>query len=441
MSLKTLHLTNAWHKASGGIGTFYRALLEAANENGHYLRLVVPGETTLVEEVGAYGRIYYIEAPLAPFNSSYRMLYPHRFLFPKTAIQNILNQERPDLVEVSEKYTMPYLAGLLRIGSLRGVPFRPTTVGLTCERMDENMAAYFSTSRTAAAFCRWYMKWIYFPLFDHHIAVSEHAAEELRPASRGHKVQRGVWIRPMGADCTQFTPANRDADHRAQLLALAGAGEHSRLLVYAGRLAPEKNLGLLEDAVALLRGRADYRLLIAGVGAQSEALKATCDARLPGLVTFLGHVGDRGQLARLFANADVFIHPNPREPFGIAPLEAMASGLPLVAPGRGGITTYANGGNAWLAEPTPPDFAAAIEQVFSCPDDRERRVASALLTARQFEWRNVAQQFLSLYQDLHTRTLGRQTTDNQPRFVSTAGNYFGRETNLAQNVFSESHLS
>jgi hypothetical protein len=49
-------------------------------------------------------------------------------------------------------------------------------------------------------FARQYMKWLYFPQFDHHIAVSEYTAEELGIASRGHKVQRGVWLGPMGVD-------------------------------------------------------------------------------------------------------------------------------------------------------------------------------------------------------------------------------------------------
>ena len=277
----------------------------------------------------------------------------------------------------------------------------------------------------AAGFCRWYMKWIYFPLFDHHIAVSEHAAGELRPASRGHKVQRGVWIRPMGADCSQFTPARRSADLRRELLNRCNGGPDSRLLVYAGRLAPEKNLPLLVDTVTLLRKNsgADYRLVIAGQGMSMPELERSCAERIPGAATLLGHVGDRDRLASLFANADAFLHPNPREPFGIAPLEAMASGLPLVGPNSGGVTSYANQQNAWLATAAPANFAAAIESLFSDAAERDRRVQAALETARQLEWRNVAAQFLNLYADLQARTQGLPAA-SEPQFVSTPGDYF-----------------
>ena len=66
MAIKTLHLTNAWHECSGGIATFYRALLDAGNRHKRPVRLVVPGPLDRVEEVGAFGRIYFVAAPKAP---------------------------------------------------------------------------------------------------------------------------------------------------------------------------------------------------------------------------------------------------------------------------------------------------------------------------------------------------------------------------------------
>ncbi len=429
--MKTLHLTNAWHASSGGIGTFYRALIEAANANAHEIRLVVPGDSTRVELLGPHAKVYYIRAPKAPFNPSYRMLYPYRFLFSGTAVQAILNDERPDLVEVSEKYSLPYLTGLLRIKGLKGVNFRPTVIGTSCERMDENMAAYLSGSNVAKTFTRWYMKWIYFPMFDHHIAVSEHSAEELREAARGHKVERGVWVRPMGADTTRFTPIRKTPVARQRLLKVIGGTDKSILLLYAGRLVPEKNLYLLIDAMVQLREdpNRDFRLLLAGDGILFEPLQKVCKQKMPGSTTFLGHIADRELLADIFANADAFVHPNPREPFGIAPLEAMAAGLPLVAPDCGGVTAYANHSNAWLAAQSPDAYADAIRSIIEHPETRERKVAAALVTASQHNWPEIAADYLRLYKELHERVQGNVPENaTPPRFVSTPGDYFGRET-------------
>jgi alpha-1,6-mannosyltransferase len=435
IGVKTLHLTNAWHASSGGIGTFYRALMEAANAQGHEIRLVVPGDSTRMETIGAHAKIYYIRAPRAPFNPSYRILYPHRFLTPGTAVQRILDEERPDLIDVSEKYSLPYLAGLLRIQALRiqalrGVNFRPTVIATSCERMDENMAAYLSASQFARAFARLYMKWVYFPMFDHHIAVSEHSAEELREAARGHKVERGVWVRPMGADTARFTPKRKSAAARQRILTLIGGTEHSVLLLYAGRLVPEKNLYLLIDAMEQLcrDPKRDFRLLFAGDGILFEPLKKICGEKIPGCSTFLGHIADRDVLADLFANSDAFVHPNPREPFGIAPLEAMAAGLPLVAPNCGGVTAYANHSNAWLAGQSAESYASAILDICDNPETRARKIEAALVTASQHSWPEIAAGFLKLYGELHGRVQGKLPLDAAPpRFVSTPGDYFGRE--------------
>ena len=425
--MKTLHLTNAWHASSGGVGTFYKALFETANREGHFMSLVVPGDSTRVESAGEFGRIYYIEAPIAPFDRNYRILYPHRFLFPGTAIQRILNRERPDLIEISEKYSLPYLGGLLRTGRLPGVPVRPVVVGVSHERMDENMAAWFDDGLLARRFCHWYMKWLYFPMFDHHITVSGHTAEELMRASRGHKVRRGIWISPMGVDCETFTPHRRSAEGRKALLQNIGAAEGTTILLYVGRLSPEKNSSLLIELMDRLRSP-DYRLPIAGAGTRREEMQRECERRNIRNVSFLGHIGNRNELAGLYANADIFVHPNPREPFGIAPLEAMASGLALIAPNSGGVTSYATRENTWLVDADPQAFACAARYIRSNPGARIEKAILARETACAFCWPAVTSRYLQLYGELIAITHDCRTAPEVPPLSwSTPGDFLGRE--------------
>jgi len=428
--IKTLHLTNAWHATSGGIATFYRALLAAADEQGHLIRLVVPGEADRMESAGSYGRIYFIKACQAPLNSSYRIMLPAAFLGRHGAVRRILDDERPDLVEVCDKYTLPYLSGLLRERWLLGREFRPVTVGLSCERMDENFASYISAGSMGKAISRLYMKWIYFPMFDYHIANSEHTAQELVPASRGHKVRRGVWISPMGADCDRFRASRRTEAQRDALIADCGGDERTTLLLYAGRLVAEKNLPLLVDLMKLLGSdqEHDFRLLIAGDGVRRAEIEELCRQRAPGRVTFLGHVGDRERLADLYANADIFVHPNPREPFGIAPLEAMAAGLALVAPRAGGVMSYATDENAWLGEAHAASFAGLVRSAAADAGSRRRKTQAARVTAEQYRWQSVASRYLRLYESLYELHCGsRQQQVIEPRFYSTAGNWLGME--------------
>jgi glycosyltransferase involved in cell wall biosynthesis len=269
-------------------------------------------------------------------------------------------------------------------------------------------------------FCRWYMHWIYFPFFDHHTAVSEHAAAELVAASQGHAVERGIWIRPMGVDAARFSPTRRSPAIRRHLLERANAQPGATLLLYAGRLAPEKNLPLLIDMMGQLADP-NYRLILVGDGIQREQLERQAAEQAPGRVCFLEHITDREQLAEAYASCDLFVHPNPREPFGIAPLEAMASGLPLVGPNRGGITSYANESNAWLADPEPAVFAAAVNQALENDAVRLARVRVGLETAAAHRWDRAAEAYFALYEALHADFRGQDSLANFPPFaVSTA---------------------
>jgi glycosyltransferase involved in cell wall biosynthesis len=144
----------------------------------------------------------------------------------------------------------------------------------------------------------------------------------------------------------------------------------------------------------------DCRLLVAGSGPLEGWLREQSQ-RLRGRLHLLGHLGSRADLARLLASVDVFVHPNPREPFGIGPLEAMGSGTPLVAPDAGGVLEYADSNCAWLAKPEGEAFAAAVLEVLSNPLGVRAKVESARLVAECYNWRKVTDQFFDTYEALH----------------------------------------
>ncbi|MBA2356096.1 MAG: hypothetical protein H0V80_15705, partial [Acidobacteria bacterium] len=161
--MKTLHLTNAWHAQSGGIRAFYHAMLAAANVLQRPMRLVVPGGADAVEEVGAWGRIYTVRAPRAPLvDRRYRVILPSQFLRSSGRLRQILRAEQPDLVEVCDKYALPYFAGWVRRHLPPDLP-RPTLVGLSCERADHSLAALNVGGRAVAPLVRAYMGAVYLP--------------------------------------------------------------------------------------------------------------------------------------------------------------------------------------------------------------------------------------------------------------------------------------
>jgi glycosyltransferase involved in cell wall biosynthesis len=242
------------------------------------------------------------------------------------------------------------------------------------------------------------MRRIYLPQFDCHLANSHYTAGELTRQAPKHP--RAVSVLPMGVDIDRFGTHRRSVEGRQTLLDRVGGRESSRLLVYAGRLSSEKNVGLLPRVLRELSySRHDYRLVIAGAGPLADALAEECSRLAPARTTFLWHLS-RDALADVLANADAFVHPNPREPFGIAPLEAMASGLPLVAPTEGGITSYASDETAWLAPADAESFARRIQDMFAQPDERARRTELAMSVARRYAWERIAGQFFQTYEQL-----------------------------------------
>ncbi|HEY6328168.1 MAG TPA: glycosyltransferase [Blastocatellia bacterium] len=398
---KTLHLTNSFHESSGGVATSYRALLREADKNGRLMRLVVPSDRDGVEEIGKFGRIYHVAAPRSRFfDTRYRTILPQRYLLTRQGrIWEILAAEQPDLLEVRDKLCLNWLGGLFR-KSLQRVTKRPVLVASSSERLDDLLAAYLAGIKPVSKLARVYMRYCYIPLFDFHTANSPYTADEIR-AAMVSKHARPLVVFPEGVDCDRFTPHKRDRDLSASLLRRVAGTEDSLLLLYCGRLSPEKNLRLLVEVMNRLneKGTCDFRLVVAGDGPMAPHLRREFEAVARGRHVFLGHVSDRDELARLYASCDIFVHPNPREPFGIAPLEAMASGLALVAPDSGGVLSYADLHSSWLVPPDAASFANAIVDA-SDPELRRQRSAAARKVAERFNWPIIANRLFDLFDHL-----------------------------------------
>lgn len=403
-SIKTVHLTNYYHKDSGGISTSFNDLMDAAVVHKRHVRLIVPGAKDSVEDRNEYARVYYVRARHSPvFDKRYRIMLPWQYMIADSPIRRILLEERPDIIEVTDKYTLSPIGPMIRLNKFKRLG-RPAVVHFTCERMDDNVASFLTSGRAG----RWLSKNVIanyiLPGFDYHIANSAYTSGEFfeSAGSDGEHGSSGirsffwrrlrapriplserVFVAERGVDAETFSPKKRSGAARRELAAAAGIPESSVMTLYAGRLSPEKNIGLLAEMMGLLAKEriADYRLIVAGDGPMSKWLRDQGGQIGDRRIVQLGHL-DKERLADLYANADIFVHPNPREPFGIGPLEAMASGLPVVGPNAGGILSYATNENAWLVEPTGEAFASAADEIIADPELRDQKVERALETVR-----------------------------------------------------------
>lgn len=427
---KSVHITNYYHKNSGGISTSYNALLAAAGRHKREMRLIVPGETETVEIVNDYAKIYYIPAKQSPvFDKRYRIIMPWQYMPSDSIIRRILLAEMPDMIEVTDKYTLSMLGAMIHLNKFSQIG-RPMLVHFSCERMDDNIGSFLSAGNAGKWLARRLMGNYNFPSFDYHIANSPYTAEEFYQAvKRSENSNRSEWffnkcwqffkaprvpfeerihVCPRGVDIKQFSPERKSAKVKLEMRRAANIPDNAIILLYAGRISPEKNIELLPDFMEILAkdSKNDYRLLVAGAGPRAEWLKEQTAQKFPGKIIQLGHL-DKETLANYYANADVFVHPNPREPFGIAPLEAMASGTPTVAPNAGGLLSYATDENMWLRPPSAADFAAAIREIIEQPELTTAKVIKALETAAR-NTREASTDFLiatydKMYEDFQRR--------------------------------------
>ncbi len=189
-----------------------------------------------------------------------------------------------------------------------------------------------------------------------------------------------VWGR--GVDAELFHPGRRSQAMRAAL------GMGSRFtFVYVGRLAPEKRAEQIVHAFRLASEslpRGVIHLIMAGTGPREAALRA---AAPPG-VTFLGFLDRRSRLPDLYANCDAFVFASVTETLGLVVLEAMASGLPVVAAPEGGVRDHLRDGRNGLAYP-PGDVGAMAGAMVKLAEDwglAQRLARGARRTAEALTW-------------------------------------------------------
>ncbi|MBL8352034.1 MAG: glycosyltransferase family 1 protein [Burkholderiaceae bacterium] len=200
---------------------------------------------------------------------------------------------------------------------------------------------------------------------------------------------RDVAVVARGVDAQQFSPAHRSAALRAAW----GAGPDTLVVACVGRLAPEKNLGLLLQAFeAMRRQRADSRLLLVGDGPARRELQAQCPQAL-----FAGNRSG-ADLAAHYASADAFVFPSVTETFGNVTPEAMASGLPVLAYGYAAAARLIRHGENGLLAPLH-DAAAFVAQAAQLAADIGHARAlghAARQTALAHQWDAVVGQVEAL---------------------------------------------
>ncbi|HEV7578385.1 MAG TPA: glycosyltransferase [Caldimonas sp.] len=374
-----LHLVDAtmfWSPTGGGVRRYLQTKHDwLAGQPGWRHSIVVP------RVAGSAASATTLPSVALPGSGGYRL--PLR----RAAIARVIAGLAPDLIEAGDPYRVAW--GARDAAQTLGIPALAY-----CHSNIVAMARLAAGARLGAAAARFaarYARHVYAG-FDLVLAPSRSMAAHL--ADWG--VAR-VACQPLGVDTSVFRPAARDPAWRQG----RGWSAETRLLVYAGRFAPEKHLDVVADAVRRLG--APYVLLAVGAG---PAPPPAGDR-----VVVLPFVASTSALATVLASADAFVHAGDQETFGLSVIEAMACGTPAVVRAAEGLGELAGGGAA-LAVPagTGEGFAAAIASLFE--GDRNALARAARRQAEASDWRSVLPGLLGHY--LRLVGDGRATAASAP---------------------------
>jgi len=362
--LRIAQLANFVGPVSGGMRVAIDALGKGYIEAGHERILVIPGADDGYEETDS-GIVVRVRAPR--ISKDYRMIAaPWRAL-------DALDRFNPTSIEVSDKWTLSPAA---RWARKRGVG----SVLFSHERLDDMLSMFlrrqFGVETAVGALNRYLSK-----AFDAVVVTSKYAAEEF--------ADTGADLRyvPLGVDLVTFDPRVGEPVDDGILK-----------LCYVGRMSREKSPQLgVAAAVELHRRGVGMRLDMYGVGPDMDELRSIAgDAP----VVFHGFVKGRDEVAKRFASADISLSVCPAETFGLAVLEALACGTPVVTSNRGGAHELVDATSGEYGNPDAVGIADAIERLASRLSPELRLAARA--RAEQFTWQASVDKMLEVHTDLAT---------------------------------------
>jgi alpha-1,6-mannosyltransferase len=368
--LRIAQLANFVGPASGGMKTAVEML---------GLRYVASGASRLLVTPGARDRTYESEAGTLVQLRAPRVGGGYRLIVEPWRVLEVLERFRPTSVELSDKSTLLPVTGWARRAGVGCVLF-------SHERLDAMLSlrtGWQSGVGTGVSV----LNRVLARRFDAIVVTSRFAAREFPGAAR--PLLRKV---PLGVDLDTFHPQYGEPCDDGVLK-----------LVHVGRLSREKSPHLaVATAVALHRRGVRVRMDVFGQGQHEHELRAIARGAP---VHFRGHVRDRQALAARLASADMAVSVCPGETFGLAILEALACGTPVVTADRGGGRELVDPDCGEQGAPDPDSLADAVLRLAAL--DHSARRKAARRRAEEFRWADTARAML----DLHSAVGGRGLAD------------------------------
>ena len=371
----------------GGVRTYVDRKMQLMAALGHRLTVIAPARQDWID-TRAQGRVIYVKAPPMPFDRNYGLFWSAE------RVTRLLDELAPDLVEASSPWRPAWIVGRWRGRAPRVFFMHNDNLKAYVERWLEGVASTAAIERRFA----WYSRYLNDFLKYYDAVLTNGPALEKRLKRRGVRVDAAM---PLGIERRHFSPGLRDERLRAAMLAELGLPPGASLLLGIGRHHPEKRWPMVIEAVARAARSLPLGLILIGDGYQRR--------RIEHLIAPHPHIRlwrpiyDRAKLATIMASADALIHGSKGEPFGLVAAEAIASGLPLIAPDEGGCAEVADPHSAALYRAKDAGAAAAAILTLFARDPALRRRAALLAAERVRSDEAHTEELMRYYQQLIDR--------------------------------------
>ena len=318
--------------------------------------------------------------PVVGMRSRAFPLYPElRLALPRASMRKVLTEFNPDILHVADPALLG-IAGLYYGGGKNGGALRlPLVVAYHTD-----LPKYLHYYRLQ--FLEPYV-WKILRIRHNRATLNLCTSELMVNQLRQHRIEP-VALWPGAVDADLFRPCRGSAEMRRRL---TQGHPDSPLLLYVGRLSAEKNL---ESLRSLLVAFPEARLALVGDGPQRKSL----EKHFAGLPVFFAGFLYKEELARAYGSSDIFVMPSRTETLGLVVLEAMASGLAVVAARAGGIPEMIEDEVSGYLFDTETEAIERVGALLRSKQIRETMGQKARAEASRRSWKNTTIQLVQQYE-------------------------------------------
>lgn len=357
---------------SGGLRTTVDRLAREYLVRGHQVMVLTPSDGDADLSVNNLRKIT-LKSPLIPRSGGYRII------LRLGKVRQLLREYKPDVIEVSDRTTLVILVPWARRRGIKVVLFAH-------ERLTGVLLSFIPKQLPARHLVNWLVaKWNQRCAnnMDRIIATTNFAAEEFSGFSN-------VTLVPLGVDHETFYPG--PIENRVE------SARGKRYLLACTRLSPEKDpLFLLEVARQLCQVDLQLSLVVIGSGPLLESLQETIRTeRLD--ISLQGFIDDKTQVAQYMRDAEIFLAVGPLETFGLAALESLACGTPVICRDSAAIAEIVDNHSGRALARDARSWVSAIEEFLGA--DRSQISQACHERAARFTWSTTAETLLDQYQEL-----------------------------------------